>query len=104
VLIVHRCRDCGHPDVWGDRDKHSVLGLAGGLPKDCGQTNDCPPQACRWNPQPETMTRLNQAGQPIADVLPPGSEVPWLTARTTHNCQACRDLHTQLTGDQPATA
>jgi hypothetical protein len=73
MLIVHRCLDCGHPDVWGQRDQHPVLGLAAGLPKDCGQTDQCPPQGCRWNPQPETMTRFDPAGHPVADVLPPGS-------------------------------
>lgn len=103
MLIVHRCLDCGHPDVWGQRDKHPVLGFAAALPKGCGQRDGCPPQGCRWNPQPEVMTRVDDNRHPVVEVLPPGSEAPWFTARSTHNCQACRDLHTQLAeGNRPS--
>jgi hypothetical protein len=94
VIIVHRCTECRHPDVWGKRDPHPVLGLAGGLPTNCGQ--GCHPR-CSWNPQPETMPRHNQTGQPVAEVLPPGSQARWVTAEATHDCPACRQLYDQLT-------
>lgn len=103
MLIVHRCTiaGCGHPDVWGKRDRHPVLGLTGALPTNCGQ--GCHPK-CQWNPQPEAMPRIHSDGTPIAevvvvsDVIAPGTSTPWYTSGSTHDCAACRDLYQQLTG------
>lgn len=103
TAIVHRCAVCGHPDVWGQRQPHPVLGLTGALPAGCGQP--CPDCAggkkCRWNPEPVPMARFTATGQPVTAVLPPGSEAPWYTARATHDCPACQALYRRLTADQP---
>lgn len=97
MLIVHRCTiaGCNHPDVWGQRAAHPVLGLTGALPVNCGQ--GCHPK-CQWNDQPEAMPRWDRDGRPVTDIVPPGSEYPSMHARSTHDCEACRDLYAQLTG------
>lgn len=94
MIIVHRTTCCGHPDVWGKRDRHPVLGFAGNLPDNCGQ--GCHP-TCAWNPTPETMARWDKADRPVVDLLPPGSRLPGHTAETSHDCAACHALYAQLT-------
>lgn len=104
MIIAHRCiaPTCRHIDVWGERKPHSVLGVSGALPTNCGQAGCC--RRCQWNPQPEPVTRLDANGRPVADVLPPGSATRSYHAGSTHDCKACRDLYTHLTGGNPAAA
>jgi hypothetical protein len=108
MLIVHRCRNCGHPDVWGERKPHPVLGTKG-LPAGCGQPDACPATKCDWNPQPEPMTCYHSDGTPIAealaasDVIAPGTTIRGYTAGTTCDCEACRALYAQLTATTERT-
>lgn len=94
MIITHRCVKCGHPDVWGQPGTHPVLGTT--RPTGCGQACTCRAGKCQWG-EPSTLARFDNAGQPITDVVEPGADLPFYTARKACACAGCKALYTQLT-------
>ena len=86
-LITHRCTDCGHPDYW----RLTRMGEnKANCPAD-GCTCRCVPGA------PQVVPTFDLAGRPVERVIKPGQ--PLYTGVPTHNCDACKALYDELTGE-----
>lgn len=101
MIITHKCVTCQHPQIWGNRKTHPVLGLTD--PTHCGQTGClCHGRKCTWGPS-TAITRFHADGTVVdevltlADVIRPGSPLPFYTAGQACDCADCNALYTQLT-------
>lgn len=88
ALITHLCTRCGHPDYRRD------LRSAAPGPCTCG---------CRCTPgAPEVRPTWDTAGRRVERIMQPGEAM--CPGVVTCRCQACKDLHTQLTADSQVDA
>jgi hypothetical protein len=94
AIIVHRCFECGHPDVFQHAgiDGKSNRGIHDGR-NNCGQGPSKTPAAChrgncQWGP-PALMPQYAPDGTPLPGITPPGTPQRWLSAGITCACPAC---------------
>lgn len=108
MMIVHRCADCHHPDVWAASQADSVTGWPRNgqsvTGKDgrqrCESGERChPDQPCTWG-APELMRRFTDAGQLVEGICPPGGNTSGaaLGAIRSCCCDACKTFYAQQAG------
>lgn len=98
AYIGHRCA-CRHSDL-----DHSISPTTNRR-----RRNGSPcKRRCSRRDQPELLPTLDPKARPIEAIVPPGQGLATEGGRTgpkTCDCDACRQLYTELTGiELPATA
>lgn len=122
MIIIHRCLDCGHPDVWaspgttaggaragvptpvGIRRRHCSAGIApaghqqrGAVGVSCHGNNG----ACTWGPPEASFREWRSADRSeITDVRQPGQLIRLgaVASMQPCDCDACKKLYRDLTG------
>lgn len=97
MMIVHRCRTCGHRESWHDQTSHG----------DNCSNGVCGCAAPDIDPNPELVPTYHNNTPVMSDglnpeIVPPGQAMnphcPLFSHRVVAcDCQNCRTLHQQLT-------
>jgi hypothetical protein len=95
MLIVHRCGTCNQPDVWATSGTTAGPTRAG-LPTPVNARRRC--HAAPWGP-PTGMREWHSADNTeITKLREPGTAMPWYTAGSTRDCDACKAYYAEHTG------
>jgi hypothetical protein len=112
MLIVHRCTNCNHPDLWANAGTTAGPHRAGIPTPTTVRRRHCAGSAatvrgggschggdgaCTWG-QPTTMREWWSDGTEDLEVREPGASTG--THRTC-DCDDCRKFYTEMTGRSP---